>query len=112
MQNAENTQGIEAFMKKHKVAILVGVAVAALMTFMDRGSDQMVADGGGYQAPVYDSGGSGAGGDGTVDMEQWREEQRRDDRMQRDRIDSIREVERCYDPETGTTYEVSIHTGC
>jgi len=46
------------------------------------------------------------------DMDQWRRDQARDDRQQRDRIDSIREVERCYDPETGRTYEVSIHVGC
>ncbi|MCR6643762.1 MAG: hypothetical protein NVV62_04185 [Terricaulis sp.] len=37
------------------------------------------------------------------DMDQWRRDQARDDRQQRDRIDSIREVERCYDPETGRT---------
>ena len=57
-------------------------------------------------------GGGGGGGGGGFDMDRWREEQRRDDRQQRDRIDTIREVERCYDPETGTVYEVSIHVGC
>lgn len=34
------------------------------------------------------------------------------DPAQRRRIDGIREVERCYDPETGVVYEVSIHVGC
>lgn len=64
--------------------------------------------------PVSSRGGrgGGGGGGGGFDMDRWREEQRRDDRQQRDRIDTIREVERCYDPETGVTYEVSIHVGC
>lgn len=108
MQNADSPKGPEAFVKKHKIAIGVAVAVAALMMLSDRGGGQMAAGAGGYESPTYGSG----DGDGTVDMDQWREEQRRDDRMQRDRIDAIREVERCYDPDTGVTYEVSIHTGC
>jgi hypothetical protein len=62
--------------------------------------------------PVNTRGRGGGGGGGGFDMDRWREEQRRDDRAQRDRIDSIREVERCYDPETGTVVEVSIHIGC
>lgn len=33
-------------------------------------------------------------------------------KAQRDRIDGIREVERCRDPDTGEVYEVSIHIGC
>jgi len=57
-------------------------------------------------------GGGGGGGGGGFDMDRWREEQRRDDEAQRRRIEAIREVERCYDPETGRTYEVSIHVGC
>lgn len=61
--------------------------------------------------PVAGRGG-GSGGGGGFDMDRWREDQRRDDGVQRDRIDAIREVERCYDPETGRTYEVSIHVGC
>lgn len=56
--------------------------------------------------------GGGSGGGGGFDMDRWREDQRRDDGVQRDRIDAIREVERCYDPETGRSYEVSIHVGC
>lgn len=56
--------------------------------------------------------GGGGGGGGGVDMDRWREEQRRDDEAQRRRIETIRETERCYDPETGTTVEVSIHVGC
>lgn len=48
-----------------------------------------------------------------VDMDRWRREQERDHRRNREFIDTvIREVERCYDPETGRTYEVSIHIGC
>jgi len=57
-------------------------------------------------------GGGGGGGGGGFDMDRWREDQRRDDEAQRRRIETIREVERCYDPETGRTYEVSIHVGC
>lgn len=67
-------------------------------------------------APAGSRGGGpvarGGGGGGGFDMDQWRRDQRRDDRAQRDRIDAIREVERCYDPETGTVVEVSIHVGC
>ncbi len=57
-------------------------------------------------------GGGGGGGGGGVDMDRWREDQRRDDEAQRRRIETIRETERCYDPETGRSYEVSIHVGC
>jgi hypothetical protein len=64
-------------------------------------------------APVSARGGrGGSGGGGGFDMDRWREDQRRDDEAQRRRIETIREVERCYDPETGRTYEVSIHVGC
>jgi len=56
--------------------------------------------------------GGGTPGGGGFDMDRWREEQREGDIDQRERIDRIYEVERCYDPETGQTYEVSIHTGC
>jgi hypothetical protein len=55
---------------------------------------------------------AGSGGSGGVDMDEWRRKGAIDDGQQRDRIDTIREVERCYDPETGTTREVSIHVGC
>jgi len=64
------------------------------------------------RGPVVAAGGGGSGGGGGFDMDRWRREQERDDGIQRDRIDAIREVERCYDPETGRTYEVSIHVGC
>ncbi len=69
------------------------------------------ADGRGGGTRVAGGGGGGSGG-GGFDMDRWREDQRRDDGVQRDRIDAIREVERCYDPETGRSYEVSIHVGC
>ncbi len=64
------------------------------------------------RGPVVAGRGGSGGGGGGFDMDRWREDQRRDDEAQRRRIDSIREVERCYDPETGRTYEVSIHVGC
>lgn len=67
-------------------------------------------------APVSARGGGGGGGSrgggSGVDMDRWREDQRRDDEAQRRRIDTIREVERCYDPETGRTYEVPSSLGC
>lgn len=66
---------------------------------------------GGGGTRVSGGGGSGGGG-GGFDMEEWRRRQQQDDAEQRRRIDTIREVERCYDPETGRVYEVSIHVGC
>lgn len=67
-------------------------------------------------------GGGGSGGGGTsrgggspgggVDLDKWRDDQRRSDKDQRDRVDGIYERERCVDPDTGAVYFVSIHTGC
>jgi hypothetical protein len=108
-----NREEIEAFAKKHKVALIVGAVVIALMMMSEGGGGSYTAENGPGPAPVYDGGGGGGtDSGGGFDMDRWREEQRRDDRAQRDRIDSIREVESCYDPETGTTVEVSIHVGC
>jgi hypothetical protein len=70
------------------------------------------ADGRGGGTRVARGGGGGSGGGGGFDMDRWREDQREGDIDQRERIDRIYEVERCYDPETGQTYEVSIHVGC
>ncbi len=75
---------------------------------LTRPADRTGGGGGGVRV----SGGGTGGGGGGFDMDRWREDQRRDDIDQRDRIDRIYEVERCYDPETGRTYEVSIHVGC
>jgi hypothetical protein len=49
---------------------------------------------------------------GGFDMDEWRRGQARDDEAQRQRVETIRETQRCRDPETGATYEVSIHAGC
>ena len=77
---------------------------------MQRAATTPVASrGGGGGGGGYRGGGGGGGG---VDMDRWREDQRRDDEAQRRRIETIRETERCYDPETGRSYEVSIHVGC
>lgn len=77
---------------------------------LTRPADRSGSGGGGVR--VAGGGGGGSGGGGGVDMDRWREDQRRGDIDQRERIDRIYEVERCYDPETGRTYEVSIHVGC
>jgi hypothetical protein len=117
MEKLPSREEIEVFVKKHKIALAIGAVILAMMAMNDGGGTQMTG-GGGSDAPVYDGGGGSSapvydgGGGGGVDMDQWREDQRRDDIEQRDRIDSIREVERCYDPDTGRSYEVSIHVGC
>lgn len=109
MQQRPEGDAIKTFIAKYKVPILIGlgVAVVVMMTEQQQQPQQQPYAQGGA-APASDTGGGGGG----FDMGQWREEQREDDRRQRDRIDSIREVERCYDPNTGREYEVSIHVGC
>lgn len=116
MQQGFDSEAIKAFATKYKVPILIGLGVA-LVLMMTEQQGQPLAQGGG--GPVYDAGGStpvydagGSGGGAEVDMDAWRREQERDDGIQRDRVDAIREVERCYDPDTGREYEVSIHVGC
>ena len=113
-QGLPSREQIEAFVKKHKVALAIGAVVIILMALADGGGDTNAGGGApSPPAPIYVEGGGGGGDDGGgFDMDRWREEQRRDDRAQRDRIDSIREVERCYDPDTGEVVEVSIHVGC
>jgi hypothetical protein len=54
---------------------------------------------------------SPAAGDGGVDMDEWRRRQAQDDIEQRQRIDTIREEERCRNAD-GTEDTVSIHSGC
>lgn len=97
---------IERFVRKNKVALAIGALILFLMFATDE--EQGYAGGGGQ--PVIGS--DMPAGDGTVDMDEWRRRSAAEDREQRDRVDSIREVERCYDPETGETREVSIHSGC
>lgn len=132
MEKFSSREDIEVFVKKHKIALAIGAIILAMLAMSDGGGTQMTG-GGDSGGPVYDGGGGGGGGGsggpvygggggssapvydgggGGVDMDQWREDQRRGDIEQRERIDSIREVERCYDPDTGRSYEVSIHVGC
>ena len=60
--------------------------------------------------PAVDPGVTG-GGDSGVDMDAWRRRQAQDDIEQRQRVDTIREEERCRNSD-GTEDTVSIHTGC
>jgi hypothetical protein len=94
------------WLKRNKVAVGIGVAVLALVALSDGGGTP-AASSGDAPAPL-----AGDAPGGTIDMDEWRRRQRQDDREQRDRIDTIREVQRCYDPDTGETREVSIHDGC
>ncbi len=55
-------------------------------------------------------GGSPGGSGGTGDRENFPGE-RSGERRQRDTIDTIREVQRCTNPDTGEVYEISIHSG-
>ncbi len=103
---------MKAFVRKHPLMVAAGAVVLLFIAFNDGGESapgQMPQQPGGMPVVTADSGGGSGGG---FDMERWRDEQRRDDIEQRDRIDSIREVERCYDSSTGETVEVSIHVGC
>ncbi len=67
--------------------------------------------GGGGQSGGGPVAGGGSPSDGGVDMDQWRRDQERSDREQRNRIDAIREEERCRRSD-GSNEVVSIHTGC
>ena len=60
---------------------------------------------------VRSTGGGGSGG-GGVDMDAWRRREAESDEAQRRRIETIREEQRCVDPETGEVRTVSIHVGC
>ena len=80
------------------------------------GQGQPYQEGGGYPPeygyppesgyPPAGGSGGGSGGGSEFDMDEWREQQERDDERQRQEIDVIREVERCYNPETGEVVEV------
>ena len=105
----------KAFARKNRLLLIAGGVLLVLFAMNDEGQgtySQPSAQPAGDPTvmPVDMGGGGGAGGD--FDMDGWREDQRRGDIEQRDRIDAIREVERCYDPNTGETIEVSIHAGC
>lgn len=92
-----------AWAKQHKVALGIGAAVLALVAMASEGEQQ---------APyVSDGSGPVAGSDTTpgFDKPAWDREQRRDDIEQRNRIDTIREVERCRDAD-GREYEAPLGT--
>lgn len=106
------------WVSQNKVALAIGVAVVLVVSAMTSGEETQ-RQGQPYQGgqpmgdyPDQPMPYSDGGGDGEFDMDEWRREQRRDDRRQQEEIDVIREVERCYDPETGEVIEVPISVGC
>lgn len=106
---------IERFVRKHKVAVAIGGIVLLLALASEREEQPAPAAGIAQPMGMQPMGAAGAGaGDagGTIDMDEWRRRGAADDRLQRERVDSIREVQRCTDPDTGETREVSIHAGC
>ena len=84
---------VRAFILRHKIALIVGAFLLLIVAGTDRSMDEA-----GSVRPATD-----------FDQDTWDEQQRGEDRMQRDRIDGIREVERCID-EDGRVYEVPIGT--
>lgn len=103
-----DVEQIKAFVRKHKVALGIGAAVL-LVVAMSNGGDQ---PGPGFDpnVPITDTGGGGgSSSDGGFDKRKWDEDQRRDDIKQRDRIDTIREVERCVGDD-GRVYEAPLGT--
>lgn len=107
---------IGRFIRKHRVALAVGGFLLILMAA--NGDEELVAPVAGGQPMAGDGGGGGwtptTAGDagGGVDMEEWRRKNDAEDAQQRERVDSVREVQRCTDSATGETREVSIHVGC
>jgi hypothetical protein len=107
-----NSGDLQRFVKKHKMALIAGALVLVLIA--SGGEDPGAQTGsvqpfdGGAAPPIA----STTTGEPGVDMDAWERENRRDDQAQEKRVDTIREVERCYDPATGGTVEVSIHVGC
>lgn len=89
---------LREFARRHKVALIVGGVLLLLVSMADNQEGA-----GGSDAPIA------SGGGGGFDKRQWDADQRRDDDMQRDRVDGIREVERCMDDD-GRVYEAPIGT--
>ncbi|MCR6643764.1 MAG: hypothetical protein NVV62_04195 [Terricaulis sp.] len=114
------------FLMKYKFPLIIGAAIGAYLTFGDFSDPNAATPPPGYNERAYEQPAqpqnsdyqptyaprADSGYDSDAEMERWRQSQAREDQIQRDRIDSIREVERCYDSETGRSYEVSIHVGC
>ncbi len=111
---------------KYRFPLIIGAAIGAYMTFGDFSDPNAATPPPGYNQPGYEQPAqpqnsdyqptyaprSDSNYDSDAEMERWRRAQAQDDAAQRERIRTIREVERCYDSETGRSYEVSIHVGC
>lgn len=94
-----------AWAKQHKLALGVGSAVLLLLA-ANEGGEQATTD------PIgFTDGGVATGPDTSpgFDKPAWDRAQRRDDLEQRNRIDTIREVERCRDAD-GREYEAPLGT--
>ena len=108
MAEKYDTAALMAFARKHKLALGIGAGVLLVLAASNGGQTGTSGSGGdGQQGPVADGGfggsgssGGAAGSSGTdnpegFDKRKWDEEQRRGEDEQRNRIDTIREVERC-----------------
>jgi len=118
-------ENFESWVKANGKWLAIGAAGLLVVMAMSGGNDAQQPPNGGQQGggTPYDQGDqpysdgsspydSGQGGDTGVDMDKWREEQAADDERQRQRVDRIREVDRCTDPDTGEVTEVPSDIGC
>lgn len=93
------------WVRKHKVAVGIGAAAVVLYAMAGGGSHGS-SDPAGYDPGVSSP---SPGDDSGFDKRRYDEDQRQDDDNQRNRIDTIREVERCTDGE-GRVYESPLGT--
>ena len=115
-------ENFESWVKANGKWLAIGAAGLLVVMAMSGGEETpQVSPTDGGTVPVdggqpYNDGSTpidqGQGGDTGVDMDKWREEQAADDERQRQRVDRIREVERCTDPDTGEVEEVPADIGC
>ena len=120
-----DSEEIKEFVKKNKTGIGIGLGVAFLVVVMSP-DETPTQQGGGQGGDPYGGGGQGGGpyadgpayppggggDDGGFDMDKWREDQKRDDRRHQEEIDTIREVQRCVDPDTGEVVELPASYPC
>jgi hypothetical protein len=108
MADKNDTAALMAFARKHKLALGIGAGVLLVLAASNGSQTGATGSGsGGRQGPVADGGFDSSGGSGGVDSSggtgapdgfdkrKWDEDQRRGEGEQRNRIDTIREVERC-----------------
>ncbi|MEO0410456.1 MAG: hypothetical protein AAF221_01280 [Pseudomonadota bacterium] len=106
-----------AFVKKHKVALIIGGVVIALFSLSDDGTQQ-----GQYQQPPYAQPGGGQqpyqdpyyqGGGGDDQYESWRRRQEEQDAGQERFVDEvIREVQTCTTDDGTVVYDVPVDVDC